>query len=118
MLDAGLTQGIPVAVSEGVEAGLLSARASALKEASEPFAERVAVVAGAGLLEFGEQSHGTRRSPLLDEGHKSDLDQRWMDGNKPLAGGGLQAFPVVGVGRTLRDEEAVYPIQPMDIRDV
>ena len=54
MLDAGLAQGVPVAMSERVEAGLLTRRPGALKEPSEPLAERVAVVAGAGLLEFGK----------------------------------------------------------------
>jgi len=58
------------------------------------------------------------RSPLLDEGHEPNLDQRGMDRYKPLAGGGLQAFAVVGVGRPLRHEEAVHAIEPMNVRDV
>ena len=108
MLDAGLTQGIAVAVSERVEAGLLSGRASALKEASESFAERVAVVAGAGLLEFGKKAHGASRSPLFHKGQEPDLDQCGVNWDESFAGDGLQAFPVVGVGRSLRHEEAVH----------
>ena len=118
MFDTGFSQRIPVAVPERVEAGLLSDRASALKEATKPLREGVAVVASAGLSEFGEQTNGTSGSPLLDEGHKPDLDQRGMDRDEPFAGGRLQAFPIVGVGRSLRHEEAVHAIEPVDVRDV